>query len=69
MKEYKTVVVRFGLREYLYILTLIFVTLKLCKVIPWNWGWVLSPFLIMCGVSFLIGIGKGLVKAVENSDK
>lgn len=66
MKEYKTVVVRFGLREYLYILTLIFVTLKLCNVIPWNWGWVLSPFLLMCGLSFLMGVIKGLAKAVED---
>lgn len=27
-------------------LTLIFVTLKLCHVIDWSWGWVLSPIWI-----------------------
>lgn len=29
-----------------YLLTLIFVTLKLCKVIDWVWFWVLSPMVI-----------------------
>ena len=28
------------------VLTLIFVVLKLCKVIEWNWLWVLSPLWI-----------------------
>ena len=28
------------------ILTLIFVVLKLCKVIDWSWLWVLSPLWI-----------------------
>lgn len=27
-------------------LTLIFITLKLCKVISWSWMWVLSPLWI-----------------------
>ena len=69
MTEQTKVIVRLSLRDYIYLITLIFVTLKLCGVIPWNWGWVLSPFLLVCGVSFLVGIGKGLVKAVEDSDK
>lgn len=25
------------------ILTLIFITLRLCNVITWSWGWVLAP--------------------------
>ena len=28
------------------LLTVVFVVLKLCKVIDWSWWWVLSPFLI-----------------------
>ena len=28
------------------LLTLIFITLKLCHVIDWSWWWVLSPILI-----------------------
>jgi len=34
------------------ILTLIFVTLKLCKVIDWPWVWVLSP--IWIGITLFI---------------
>lgn len=36
------------------ILTIIFVILKLCKVIEWNWWWVFSPILIESGVVLLI---------------
>lgn len=31
---------------FLGILTLIFITLKLCNVIAWSWIWVLSPLWI-----------------------
>lgn len=43
-------------------LTLIFVTLKLCGVITWNWLWVISPvfFLVLWG--FIYGIGKAISK-------
>ena len=34
------------------VLGLIFIVLKLCKVIDWSWWWVLSPFWI----SFVIGL-------------
>ena len=30
---------------FLAILTLIFITLKLCGVIAWSWFWVLSPMI------------------------
>ena len=30
--------------NYLSILGIIFITLKLCKVIAWSWWWVLAPF-------------------------
>ena len=34
------------------LLTIIFIILKLCKVIVWSWLWVLSPLWI----SFIIGM-------------
>lgn len=36
------------------VLTLIFITLKLCKVIDWNWIWVLSPLWIGVLLEMLI---------------
>lgn len=30
--------------NYLSILGIVFITLKLCKVIDWSWLWVLAPF-------------------------
>lgn len=36
------------------LLTIIFITLKLCGVIEWSWWWVFSPVLISIGV--FIGI-------------
>jgi len=48
------------------LLTIVFITLKLCKVISWSWWWVLSPawipiaiciaVLIIIGIAFLISI-------------
>lgn len=40
------------------LLTLIFITLKLCNVIDWSWWWVLSPAWIplVLIVLFLIGV-------------
>lgn len=35
-----------GLGELSTILTIIFIVLKLCKVINWSWLWVLSPLWI-----------------------
>ena len=35
------------------VLTLIFVTLKLCKVIDWSWWWILSPIWITAGIAIL----------------
>ena len=39
------------------VLTLIFVVLKLLKVIDWSWWWVLSPIWIDLGVPLLILAG------------
>ena len=55
------------------ILGLIFVTLKLCKVIDWSWWWVLSPWWITlgaCAAAFLavvIWAGYGEVKKISKS--
>lgn len=40
------------------LLTIVFIVLKLCKVISWSWVWVLSPIWIFASVLLLIfGIG------------
>ena len=40
------------------VLTLIFVILKLCKVIDWSWWWVLSPLwistILIIGIYFIV---------------
>lgn len=37
----------------LYLLTIVFVVLKLCNVIDWSWWWVLSPVLIPTGIGLI----------------
>ena len=44
-------------------LTLLFIALKLCKVIKWSWLWVLSPIWITIGLViflFILGIIIGI---------
>lgn len=36
------------------LLTIVFITLKLCNIIAWSWWWVLSPIWISFGL--VIGI-------------
>ena len=36
------------------VLTLIFITLKLCGVISWSWVWVLSPLWIGFGLTLVV---------------
>ena len=36
------------------LLTIVFITLKLLKVISWSWLWVLSPIWISVGIVILI---------------
>ncbi len=36
------------------LLTIVFITLKLCDVIAWSWWWVWSPVLITLGVVFTV---------------
>jgi hypothetical protein len=41
---------------FLGLLTIVFITLKLCNVIDWSWWWVLSPTTIplAIGISLLL---------------
>lgn len=36
------------------LLTIVFIILKLCKIIKWDWLWVLSPLWISLTLSFLV---------------
>lgn len=36
------------------VLTIIFIVLKLCKVITWSWWWVLSPIWISWGIDLVV---------------
>lgn len=36
------------------VLQLVFIVLKLCKVIKWSWVWVLSPTWISLGVAAIL---------------
>ncbi len=38
------------------LLTVVFVVLKLCKVITWSWWWVLSPLWIVASLIILLWI-------------
>ena len=38
------------------LLTVVFVTLKLCNVINWSWWWVISPGLIYIAICLLLVI-------------
>jgi hypothetical protein len=38
------------------LLTIVFIVLKLTKVISWSWWWVLSPIWIPIGLSILVTI-------------
>lgn len=51
--------------QFLPLLTLIFITLKLCKVINWSWWWVLSPLLIPLGIVAIIWAIYGFVTLLE----
>lgn len=47
------------------LLTIIFITLKLCKVITWSWLWVLSPLWIGIAFAIFVYIIIGIIYAVK----
>lgn len=40
--------------NFLNALTIVFIILKLCKIISWSWWLVLLPTIIPCGITILI---------------
>lgn len=49
------------------VLAIVFIILKLCKLITWSWWWVLSPIWIGWGLAIIIGLIVYFVyKAAEN---
>ena len=38
------------------LLTIVFITLKLCKVITWSWLWVLSPLWISFALAVIVAL-------------
>lgn len=44
------------------ILTIVFITLKLCNVISWSWLWVLSPLWIGFAVVFVAIVIKAAIE-------
>ena len=55
-KEYdkKTSMAAKGGMSFLEVLLLVFIILKLCKVITWSWWWVLSPIWIPIGLWLIL---------------
>ena len=51
---------------FLAILSLIFITLKLCSVISWSWWWVLAPIwgpaVIVLAIILIICIVEGILR-------
>ena len=46
------------------LLTVVFITLKLCNIINWSWWWVLSPIWITAGIVIIVLL---VVVAVEKN--
>ena len=55
--------------EFPGLLTIVFITLKLCKVIAWSWWWVLSPVWITSGIALLVLIIYGLLLGRKSVDE
>jgi ABC-type multidrug transport system permease subunit len=43
------------------LLTIVFITLKLCGVIQWSWFWVLSPIIIPLTIAFALLLVMGII--------
>lgn len=48
------------------VLTIVFIVLKLCKVINWSWIWVLSPLWISAALTILLLIIFIIIAAILN---
>lgn len=49
---------------FIGLLTIVFITLKLCGVISWSWVWVLAPIWITLAVAILIVIAVVIITAI-----
>ena len=49
MKENNKTVITKGF-GFCYLLTIVFIVLKLCNVISWSWFWVCSPLIFPSGI-------------------
>lgn len=50
---------------FLGLLTIVFIVLKLCKVIAWSWWWVLAPIWIPVAVFLLVVLVLGIVSMLS----
>ena len=68
-KEYdkKTSTAARGGMSFLEVLLLVFIILKLCKVINWSWWWVLSPFWIPLGLAIILLLISVILKLIYKS--
>ena len=48
------------------VLTIVFIVLKLCKVINWSWVWVLSPIWISAALAILLLVIFIIIAAILN---
>lgn len=46
-------------------LLIVFLVLKLAKVIDWSWWWILSPIWIPFALVFILGLVYALIKCFE----
>ena len=51
--------------DFFGFLTLLFITLKLCKVIDWSWWWVLAPAWIPLSLVALIVVIVVIVRRIR----
>lgn len=49
------------------LLTVVFITLKLTKVIDWSWWWVMSPLLIPSAIVLVLLLVIGVIAFMKNS--
>ncbi len=53
------------MRKTLWILTIVFVVLKLVGVVMWSWWLVLLPMIVSFVISFFIGLVVGVYKELN----
>lgn len=46
------------------VLLIVFIVLKLCKIINWSWWWVLSPFWIPLGLAIIFVLILAIIKLI-----